>query len=146
MPRLSAGLLMDRIKDDAIQVLLAHPGGPFLYNKDEGSWTIPKGEPEGNEDLLITAQREFEEETGVKPTGPFTPFVRVATLPHPKILPPLQLLAPLNLTPPESGLTSVRSSAFQSAIACGVANPSSGDHAAREPDIHFVSVHSVAPC
>ena len=45
MPRLSAGLLMYRIKDGAIQVLLAHPGGPFFVNKDDGAWSIPKGEP-----------------------------------------------------------------------------------------------------
>ena len=46
MPRLSAGLLMYRIKDGATEVLLAHPGGPFYGNKDEGAWSIPKGEPE----------------------------------------------------------------------------------------------------
>jgi predicted NUDIX family NTP pyrophosphohydrolase len=74
MPRLSAGLLMYRIKDEAIQVLLAHPGGPFFVKKDEGAWSIPKGEPETEEDLLIIAQREFEEETGVKPTGPLIPL------------------------------------------------------------------------
>ncbi len=74
MPRLSAGLLMYRIKDGAIQVLLVHPGGPFFQKKDEGAWSIPKGEPDADEDLLITAQREFEEETGLKPTGPFIPL------------------------------------------------------------------------
>lgn len=71
MPRVSAGLMMYRIKDGTIQVLLAHPGGPFFCNKDEGAWSIPKGEPDADEDLLLTAQREFEEETGLKPTGPF---------------------------------------------------------------------------
>jgi predicted NUDIX family NTP pyrophosphohydrolase len=70
MPRLSAGLLMYRIKDGSVQVLLAHPGGPFFRNKDEKAWSIPKGEPEGDEDLQITALREFEEETGVRPAGP----------------------------------------------------------------------------
>jgi len=74
MPRLSAGLLMYRIKDGAIQVLLAHPGGPFFVNKDDEHWSIPKGEPDADEDLFVTAQREFEEETGVKPTGPFIPL------------------------------------------------------------------------
>ena len=74
MPRLSAGLLMYRIKDGGIQVLLAHPGGPFFQNKDDGAWSIPKGEPDADEDLLLTAQREFEEETGIKPTGPFVPL------------------------------------------------------------------------
>jgi predicted NUDIX family NTP pyrophosphohydrolase len=74
MPRLSAGLLMYRIRDGAIQVLLAHPGGPYFAKKDEGDWSIPKGEPGPDEDLLLTAQREFEEETGLKPTGPFVPL------------------------------------------------------------------------
>jgi len=74
MPRLSAGLLMYRIKDGAIQVLLAHPGGPYFVNKDDGDWSIPKGEPGPDEDLLLTAQREFQEETGLKPAGPFVPL------------------------------------------------------------------------
>ena len=74
MPRLSAGLLMYRIKDGAIQVLLAHPGGPYFVKKDEATWSIPKGEPGPDEDLFLTAQREFEEETGLKPTGPFVPL------------------------------------------------------------------------
>jgi predicted NUDIX family NTP pyrophosphohydrolase len=74
MPRLSAGLLMYRIPGGSVEVLLAHPGGPFFRNKDEGAWSIPKGEPDGGEDLLLTAQREFEEETGIKPTGPFLPL------------------------------------------------------------------------
>jgi predicted NUDIX family NTP pyrophosphohydrolase len=60
---------MYRIRQGTLQVLLAHPGGPFWRNKDEGAWSIPKGEAEPGEDLLATAQREFEEELGVKPTG-----------------------------------------------------------------------------
>lgn len=71
MPRISAGLLMYRIRDGALQVLLAHPGGPLFRNKDDGAWSIPKGEIESDEDLLAAAQREFEEETSVRPTGPF---------------------------------------------------------------------------
>ena len=62
---------MYRIKDGAIQVLLAHPGGPYFAKKDDESWSIPKGEPGPDEDLFLTAQREFEEETGLKPAGPF---------------------------------------------------------------------------
>jgi predicted NUDIX family NTP pyrophosphohydrolase len=71
MPRVSAGLLMYRIRDGQLQVLLAHPGGPYFTNKDDGAWTIPKGEIEPGEDLLEAAKREFKEETGVTPTGPF---------------------------------------------------------------------------
>ena len=64
MPRVSAGLLMYRIQDGKLQVLLAHPGGPLFKNKDDDSWTIPKGEIDPGEDLFMTAIREFEEETG----------------------------------------------------------------------------------
>ena len=74
MPRTSAGLLMYRIQDGGLQVLLAHPGGPYFVNKDEGAWSLPKGEPDTDEDLLVTAQREFEEETSIKPNGPFIPL------------------------------------------------------------------------
>ncbi len=74
MPRLSAGLLMYRVKDGVLQILLAHPGGPYFVNKDDGAWTVPKGEPDSSEDLLVAAQREFAEETGLKPQGPFTPL------------------------------------------------------------------------
>jgi predicted NUDIX family NTP pyrophosphohydrolase len=62
---------MYRVKDGKHQVLLAHPGGPFFRKKDEGAWSIPKGEIEPNEEPLEAAKREFEEETGVRPTGPF---------------------------------------------------------------------------
>jgi predicted NUDIX family NTP pyrophosphohydrolase len=74
MLRLSAGLLMYRTVDERLEFLLVHPGGPYFANKDEGIWSIPKGEPDTNEDLLVTAQREFEEETSVEPTGPFIPL------------------------------------------------------------------------
>ena len=77
MPRVSAGLLMYRIHDGMLQVLLAHPGGPFFKNKDDGSWTIPKGEIEPGEDMLEAAKREFEEETGVTPAGPFIPLTPI---------------------------------------------------------------------
>ena len=72
MPRVSAGLLMYRIPEGKLQVLLAHPGGPLFKKKDDGAWTIPKGEIEPGEDLFEAALREFNEETGVTPTGPFT--------------------------------------------------------------------------
>ena len=77
MPKTSAGLLMYRRRADALQVLLVHPGGPFFRNKDDGAWTIPKGEAAPGEDLLATAQREFEEELGVRLTGHFVPLAPV---------------------------------------------------------------------
>jgi predicted NUDIX family NTP pyrophosphohydrolase len=68
----SAGLLMYRHKPgDALQVLLAHPGGPFWQGKDEGAWTLPKGEYDPPESALAAAQREFTEETGFHVTPPF---------------------------------------------------------------------------
>lgn len=69
--RVSAGLLMYRINDGRVEVLLAHPGGPFFARKDEGHWTIPKGQPDGDEPLIEAAQREFFEEVGFHATGPF---------------------------------------------------------------------------
>jgi len=71
MPVISGGLLMYRIQDGKLQVFLVHPGGPFLKNKDEGAWSIPKGEVEEGEELFEAAEREFKEEIGVNPLGPF---------------------------------------------------------------------------
>ena len=71
MARISAGLLMYRVRDGRLEVLLVHPGGPFFAKKDDGAWTIPKGEIEAGEDMLSAAQREFEEETGFGPAAPF---------------------------------------------------------------------------
>jgi len=61
---------MYRIQDGELQVFLAHPGGPLYRNKDDGYWTIPKGEPLEGEALIDAATREFEEETGLKPGQP----------------------------------------------------------------------------
>ena len=63
--RKSAGLLLYRLRHGDLEVLLAHPGGPFFTRKDLGHWTIPKGEVEVGEELLETAIREFREEVGV---------------------------------------------------------------------------------
>jgi predicted NUDIX family NTP pyrophosphohydrolase len=71
MAQVSAGLLLYRIRQGTPEVLLVHPGGPFFRNKDEGAWTIPKGEVAAGEDLLDAAKREFQEETGVAPSGQF---------------------------------------------------------------------------
>ena len=54
---------------DIVEFLLVHPGGPFWKNKDEGAWSIPKGEVQTGDDLLTRAQIEFEEELGIKPSG-----------------------------------------------------------------------------
>ncbi len=74
MPKHSAGLLLYRVRDSKLQVLLAHPGGPFHARKDLGAWTIPKGEADPGEDFLATARREFEEELGFRPRGEFLPL------------------------------------------------------------------------
>jgi predicted NUDIX family NTP pyrophosphohydrolase len=58
---------MFRRRNDELEVLLAHPGGPFFTRKDHGAWTIPKGEAAPEEDLLTRAQIEFEEEVGFHP-------------------------------------------------------------------------------
>jgi predicted NUDIX family NTP pyrophosphohydrolase len=72
--KISAGLLMYRLRGGQLEVFLAHPGGPFFAHKDDGHWTIPKGEIGSGEDLLATAQREFLEETGIEPQGDFIPL------------------------------------------------------------------------
>lgn len=64
--RTSAGLLMYRRTRQGLEVLLVHPGGPWFVNKDAGAWGIPKGEVAEGEELLDTARREFQEETGVQ--------------------------------------------------------------------------------
>jgi predicted NUDIX family NTP pyrophosphohydrolase len=66
--------MMFRGKRDSLEVLLVHPGGPFFAKKDEGAWTIPKGEATHGEDLLARAQTEFEEELGIKPAGDWSPL------------------------------------------------------------------------
>ena len=68
-PEISAGILAFRRKP-RLELLLAHPGGPYWRSKDEGAWSIPKGNVESG-DLLVCAKREFNEETGLVATGPF---------------------------------------------------------------------------
>ena len=70
----SAGLLLFRRPCGELEVFLAHPGGPFWEDRDLGAWTVPKGLVERGEDPLATAVREFEEETGIRPEGPFVPL------------------------------------------------------------------------
>ena len=79
--RTSAGLLLYRRPaggDGTIEVLLAHPGGPFFARRDEDVWTIPKGEIDAGEQLVDVARREFEEETGHPP--PDGPLVELGTI------------------------------------------------------------------
>ncbi|MGV0850187.1 NUDIX domain-containing protein [Mycolicibacterium phlei] len=75
MPKRSAGLLLYRIADGELQVLIGHPGGPFWARRDEGAWSIPKGEYDEGEDPWTVARREFEEEVGKPaPDGPRIEF------------------------------------------------------------------------
>ena len=71
MVKQSAGLLLYRVREGALEVFLVHPGGPFWAKKDLGVWSIPKGEMDEGEELLEAARREFEEETGFRPEGMF---------------------------------------------------------------------------
>jgi len=73
----SSGILLFRRRPTGIQVLLVHPGGPLWKNKDAGIWSIPKGLVHDGEDVLVCACREFEEEIGFKPSGPFIPLTPV---------------------------------------------------------------------
>ena len=73
----SAGIVLYRHRGGAVQVLLAHPGGPFWRRRDEGAWTIPKGLVEPGESPQATARREFEEEMGTMPAGELRPLARI---------------------------------------------------------------------
>ncbi|MBB3970890.1 NUDIX domain-containing protein [Mucilaginibacter phyllosphaerae] len=71
MTKQSAGILLYRHKNGLLQVFLVHPGGPFFRKKDDGAWSVPKGEFTDDEDALAAAKREFEEEVGKPVTGDF---------------------------------------------------------------------------
>lgn len=73
----SVGILLYRIRFGEPEYFLVHPGGPYFARKDEGWWTIPKGELLPGEDFLTTALREFEEETGYKPEPPYLPLTPI---------------------------------------------------------------------
>ena len=81
MSKLSAGLLLYRFNVGSVEVLIGHPGGPFWAKKDDGAWSIPKGEYVEGEDPWLAAQREFEEELGKPP--PDGPRVDFAPLKQP---------------------------------------------------------------
>jgi predicted NUDIX family NTP pyrophosphohydrolase len=74
MAKLSAGLLMYRYRNHRLEVLIVHPGGPYWAGKDDGVWSIPKGEYDKGEDPLEAAKREFLEETGITADGVFQPL------------------------------------------------------------------------
>src|SRR4051794_13613876 len=78
MPKRSAGILMYRRRSGTLELLLVHPGGPFWAKKNERAWSIPKGEYGEGEEPLVSARREFEEETGVRPEGEFRPLGEIA--------------------------------------------------------------------
>jgi predicted NUDIX family NTP pyrophosphohydrolase len=67
MPKRSAGLLLYRVRDGRLEVFIAHMGGPFWARRDEGGWSLVKGEYEEHEDPFAAARREFLEETGREP-------------------------------------------------------------------------------
>ncbi len=76
--KISAGLLLYRKRAGEIELLLVHPGGPLFAKRDAGAWSIPKGETEGDEDLLARARIEFREELGAEP--PPGPYVELGTV------------------------------------------------------------------
>ncbi|WP_319434378.1 NUDIX domain-containing protein [Mycobacterium sp. RTGN5] len=98
MPKYSAGVLLYRVADGVTEVLIGHPGGPFWARKDDGSWSIPKGEYEPDEDPWSAAQREFAEELGCAvPDGPRIAFDAVKQ-PSGKVLTVFAVEADLDVT------------------------------------------------
>lgn len=77
MARQSAGVLAYRRRAGRVEIFLIHPGGPFWARKDEGAWSIPKGEFTSEEDPLHAAMREFQEETGFTLSGDFIPLAPI---------------------------------------------------------------------
>jgi len=75
MPKkISAGILLYRVRDDGLEVFIVHPGGPYWATKDDGAWTIPKGIVEEGSTPIETARREFHEETGFPAEGELLPL------------------------------------------------------------------------
>ena len=77
MGKKSAGLVMYRYRDSNLEVFLVHPGGPYWAKKDDGAWSIPKGEYSDNEEPFAAAKREFKEETGYDAEGNFIPLTPI---------------------------------------------------------------------
>jgi predicted NUDIX family NTP pyrophosphohydrolase len=98
MAKLSAGLLLYRVRDGVVEVLIGHPGGPFWARKDDGVWSIPKGEYANGEDPWAAAQREFVEEIGLPvPCGPRIEFPSLKQ-PSGKVVTAFAVLGNLDLT------------------------------------------------
>jgi predicted NUDIX family NTP pyrophosphohydrolase len=101
MPKLSAGLLLYRVRGGdpgIVEVLIGHPGGPFWARKDDGAWSIPKGEYTDDEDPWTAAQREFTEEIGLPaPGGPRIDFPPLKQ-PSGKVVTAFSVLGDLDLT------------------------------------------------
>ena len=98
MPKLSAGVLLYRVRGGAVEVLIGHPGGPFWARRDDGAWSIPKGEYDSGEDPWSAAQREFSEELGCPvPPGPRIDLQSVKQ-PGGKIVTAFAVQADLDLT------------------------------------------------
>jgi len=72
--RQTAGVVLYRRTERGVEVLLVRPGDPFRPAQEEGAWTIPKGAPEGDEELLVAAKRHFKEITGAVPGAAFFPL------------------------------------------------------------------------
>lgn len=77
MAKASAGILFYRLQNKTLEVLLVHPGGPYWSKKDAGAWSIPKGEIEGDEEPILAAQREVEEELGIAVSGNWLPLTPI---------------------------------------------------------------------
>ncbi|MCV7222259.1 NUDIX domain-containing protein [Mycolicibacterium elephantis] len=98
MPKLSAGLLLYRVVDGDVEVLIGHPGGPFWARRDDGAWSIPKGEYTEGEDPWTVAQREFVEEVGKPP--PEGPRIELAPVKQPsgKVITAFAIRGDLDIT------------------------------------------------
>jgi predicted NUDIX family NTP pyrophosphohydrolase len=77
MAKKSAGLVLYRFRNSKLEVFLVHPGGPFWSKKDDGAWSIPKGEYKEDENPFEVAKREFKEETGYEVDGNFIPLLPI---------------------------------------------------------------------
>jgi len=98
VPVLSAGLLLHRLVGDVAEVLIGHPGGPFWARKDDGAWSIPKGEYDAGEDPWDAARREFAEELGCPAPDGLRLDLGTAKMPSGKILTVFAVAADLDIS------------------------------------------------